>query len=1288
MSHLLQAEEERPCVTLEHLDCELLSCQASSKSAHAVVKDVDCDPSAGVISVSECETIMPSHQVRTSQSGNDLNQTSDGTGTVVSPKLMSASSADTETGCRTNDDCVLKKNVDVSLPNAEARLSDCTHSDIMQCSAADKLDIDDGKKFDDVTTSCCSEADASAAAACLVESVDEAAKASSQSDSSHTASSGVVCNTGDVIEQVNDAVTSPLMYSDADSSSVPCSADELCNSHDCTPCPSKDDVLISDDDIVPVNHSDTETEKEGLPGKTPELLDGCRDDEAKIVDFSLNTDETLHVDNTESVGLSHDIGERLNAADAADIVSIETVKQFAMPDENDDVFGGNVPVNNDNGCEKLFEVGKNCVLATVCNCDVEVRGTEELRDGLKFDQSVDQPHPDTDDEKHTSRNKGQNTDDDHERLSTDMAFKDCEILSEDEHQVDNTTTPRPAVDGHHVDDTTTDVADTTAHRPAVDRHFDRLEDFQPIPCTTSTLDDFVLSQPCPHGSQLLSSQSSTNQELNFTQRQTLGKPPHIEPGRDDDDVTRSPLAKRENTETCTALSDVSCVTDSSPVLLDLPDDREFVVRAAQPDKYTDHWTGIAVEHTTGIAMEHTTGIDVLASVCECLVNVDCECNRLGFDEAGEVHDGDDHLDKPVEVWKEKIGGECSMLNTAASAASYDQLTSDVISGERDVTERGCFCDSSKSCDTFSTVREEHDLDDSAAPQTYEKYLADAENCEELPQSKPDSDDNEDQTGNNIAEPVAADDDDDDDDDEYASSCDVSSELREFSIDNETDTDVDATDYSSSSDYDSDEGSDADCKSTDGSSDLDYENTRRNDDVMVLDVARECDETVQLNTQQWQNDENGRRWTLYDDTCEESKHTGLRLPVNSTAQASTESVNHTEYQIKESFATVPDNDQNDECSELSKEVRMESVPHAVDQSKVCASGRKCISLEGCSGEFWLQYGVPEDPCLVEKKEERQVPCDVDNYNTDDDDDDDDDDGGGDFHVVVADCGQSVNSDRDTTVHTKTNSSDVDITSEAAAITDYDMASESADNPPSKPVTSRLDHPVPHDDLLPLKPGGHVEMFGVEDDHGHDLCRTSEDEVFYTDCEVKQEDTDLERVGLRTSFMQTTEASSSRTSSGCCEMCFEGARYSCVSRDQQVLDDSISKADRLVSSQPSYHSNDKPAAAAVTSVTTGSFDTAVASSNTNLLDYCNSVSDADAERRDQLRAEMMMMTMTSGTVTSRDDQTVEESVDEISSEELLYTADHLQSPPSMSYYYFFIVLLYIIPCFLLIFSCITC
>ena len=532
--------------------------------------------------------------------------------------------------------------------------------------------------------------------------------------------------------------------------------------------------------------------------------------------------------------------------------------------------------------------------------------------------------------------------------------------------------------------------------------------------------------------------------------------------------------------------------------------------------------GIDVENMAGIELDDRSGIEVLASVCECLVNV--EGSDLGsivaviVDKARDVSDGDAQLINPVEMVHEKFADDYNCTSSAA-VANYDisftgqhQPTSDVISGGRDVSE---------SRDTSCTAREEHGYVDESDPRMYRKCLADGTNCEELPGTRsPGCDDNDDDENIVSRDPAAAaadydNDDDDDDDDEYSTSSDMSSTLYEHSIELKTDTDTD--EYSSSSEYDSDEGDDTDDFSSEGSDDSDYSESRQHaDDVIDVDDVREFEPISP-----WRDDQN---CTLHTDTVGDS--TTLHPTVSSTLDHTYNSSHN--FIENESFATVPDND----CCEVSTEVaRVEYDPHGADEP--C---RKYIRLgeiveEGSSSsEFWWPRGVLEDSTAsVGNRYELHVPCDVDNCGTNDDD-------GGDLPAAEADDGRSVSPSPDKAVHVKNYNRDVNITSETAIIPHYHLTSEA--NPPSytgltNPVVTRglMDHPEPLKDQLPLQQRG-METFGIEDHQVSDAYRTSEDdEVFYTDCDDQLEAKRPEHAGSSTSLHvpSVVEADLSTTSS---------------------------------------------------------------------------------------------------------------------------------------------------------------
>ena len=933
----------------------------------------------------------------------------------------------------------------------------------------------DAGTSDDVTTFCYSEA-AMSTASDGVKSSDEAAGSQSDCDNdsrgSHTASRRADSQTSDVIQQVGDAVTSPLMYSDVDSTN------ELHDVDDCAPC----SVTRPNDNRVSVNEGETD-KCEGLPGKSSELSDKYSHGEATICHFS----QTKRADDA---GLSHRSGECLNAVNqqddvAADVVSMETVSQFTKPgcsDNGSDAVVRNCPVSEDNSVDKSFEYEKNCVVITVSMNDDEDDQTKKLQDGVTSG-NTGQSHPHDDEEKHMSKNTSplhHNADDD-ERLPADNTFRDCLLLSCEEHRI--------------------------AYKPGVDG----AEHFQQIPCTANVLDDFIIpqhmtDQPYTQGLQPVTSQSSKDiPDVSVTDSKS--PPLDIDPESDvstesghysaDDSTKLSSSTCEKNAcleaDTYPVLSEkrdkVYCVLDSSAVLPYSAGERKY--QDVRPDAQTDK------------EMEQLTGIDIMASVCECLVNANAEGDS-SLIEAGEVYGSNRNgqFGHCAEMVEENCEGEqCALdtvaLNDTASAAEQqDTCHCEVLS---------CH-DNSNSCVPVSRVFEEDDDDDDddGASQTNKEYqYADDKNSEDVAQTSPDDDDDVDDdaaadavvvlaaaaaaTSAAVAVAAAAADDDDDDDydsDETSASRDLSSEPYEFSIESsETETNNSSDSY-----YDSDEQSDKDDKKTDDSDDSDFEGSLCSDDVMAFDEARESDRTTES-----QDDQNEEQYVPQQDTSEDRLR-NMHATVNSTSSC-TERINRTEMEMpvqkvgKESFAMVPDTDDN-ECCKLLKEVLTECVGQTADQSETFTFGRNCVNLglsEGCSSEFWWRGGViRDDDLVVDNKYELQVPCDDD---SDDDDDDDVDD------VEVIDCGEFVNPSLDKTAHIETSSTDVNITSETACI-----PADVAGPPLYSSQTGQVDHHDSQPYQFPLK----QEMFGIEDDDLCDLSRgQTEDEIFYTDCEEQQD-----------------------------------------------------------------------------------------------------------------------------------------------------------------------------------------
>ena len=1559
----VEAENERPCMTLKHTDCEVVSCL-----------------------------------------------------TVTQP--VDGSEAGVQPGC-TTEDCLLMNDVENVNPKTELLSSSSADGDMQM--GVRYCAVDDGEKSDDVTASCYSEAFASAAVRDVVASPVEADKTCTQSlydnESNHTASSsGADSKTIDVMEQVDDAVTSQQMYSDADGTPVTsCTADQLYKLGDSAACLGDVEVIRRQDNVVSVDETETDN-REGLHDKTSQSP-------GKITTgiFSLEEPGSFHADA------------------AADVVSMETATHSDEPTCNDgesDEVLRICPVNEDSCLDKSFETTKNSVLTTVGASDHEVCETSELQGGRKS-ENMGQTDPGGDEEKHSSKNNSQlrHDDDGHERLSANKASTDFEDLSSEvddeqelnrmthddaecqEHQNEEHCIPHkdisedsktmhltnnntfgcreriayseikaqveeickksfaPVPDNNGNESSklssvkvfnTSCAENTTTCKPAIDWHLHVSEDFQQMPCTLYMLDDFTISQrttnePYTRGSQLLPSHSSMNSEVSFIASQTVTELLATEPesngsteDRNSDDIATTPASSQrvdiihdENAcfeaVTCPGLPDKRRdILDSSTDVLCCADDVE---PAGQMEEEMDH--------------QHPNGMDVLASVCESLVNVTAEAGNGAVDvDGGNGSDG-----KSVEMVEENCHREYCWPNTAVAATErheasdnrkmgcQDDVSTDescvTLSGlfeERECHDRSCedvaqtsadylhtdvddderrnsgslhssaaavpdgdddddggdeyetrydlssdpyefnvdsesdasrssnySCrDSDELTDMYTDESQDSDFEgiklgisedrsserDDCDSQTAQQY-ADADSCEDVAQTSADCLDNDaddDERRNNgllhssaaaAAAAVPDGDNDEDDGDEYETSYDLSSDPYEFSIDSESD----ASRFSNYSCHDSDELTDM---YTDESQDSDFEGSQFSDDVMIFDDVQEFDRVTQPDVER-QDDQTGERCIPHKDTSEDTEDDHL---TGNDTLGCREGITCTEVNgsMQESFATVPDNDGN-ECSGPSKEC----VPRTAEQSETCTFGRKCIKLgisEDCSSEVWWHGGVPEDHALVDNKYEFQVLCDDDdNYNDDDNDDDGGGDGGGGFQVAVADCGGDVlNANLDKTVHTKTSSSDVDISWEKASGVDNcaapdDVADSSSSTIETAQATVGLDEQKAQNDLFPLHQVGQREVFGVEDDDYCDVSRTSEDEIFYTDCEEQQEGKQVERGITVTVTPATAEADLSRKSLSSCdvheqsqhktfytdcveqpaaeprtagaaaavvptadldssvgyfsdvslikteaktaashtlvsddddvgnnaadaadvhvaspvamnndkltnnddvlithssstsgdvtrrgvigtdsstndgvfvvpvistaydrdarnddisasmdqstryspatqqtklttayhetpspddgasssstgrpqrgEMYTEGPGYDRASRDQQVLDDSVSKPDNLVLALPGYHGNypvDKPA---LTSVASSNVDRSVANSNANLLDYCNSVqSDDDAERRD----ESMMMT-------SCDDQLVDESVDNISSDELLYAAEpdsHSHSPPRTSHY----------------------
>ena len=947
-----------------------------------------------------------------------------------------------------NSDCHLRNdedNIGANLLSAERKSSSAEGNIIdLQCSAsADK--VDDAEKSDNLTASCYSDDAISATADSAVESplVEACLQSDCDTNRSHAASSNADSQTSGVPEHVNDAAVSPVMYHNVDSTTVAFTA---YYSDDRRPCPGNVDVTEPEHDLVSLNESRTD-EAESSAGKASELLDEYNGDEMGV--FTLSSSGPFHGDDDDGcLGSSQGSGECLNAANqqddvAADVVSMETVKHLATPDDENDTVVRNYQVNEN---KYVNEYGK----LTTDMCDREVAEGQAFQGGTKS-ESMDQTGPASDEKNRLSKDNSllERNAEDRKRLSANESFVGCQMLRCEEGSVEDT-------------------------HPSVDGHFCGAEHFQQIPCTADLFDDFTISQhttnePCTEGSRLLPSQSSVNQEVNFTAFETIMKPPNIE--------------QEQNVST--------------------DDEKEI---------------------------ECPNGMNVLASVCECLVNVKAESSKLGVDRAVEVDAG--NIEKSVEIVEEYCDRECRMHNTVAV---NDRLSA---GDEHFVCNVDHCYNNSKSWSAFTRVFEEHDLDHYTS-ETYKEYV-DAKNSEYVAQANPyDAVNDHERRNNNVphnsAESVAAaanddDDDDDGDSDEYETSCDQSSEPYEFSLGNDSDAD-----NSSYSFHSSDEFADTDTETTGESCDSDFESSQYSDDVAVSDDAREFDRMTQRDAGR-QDDQNGEHCTPCRDTSEVSNDT--HLTTTDKTPDCNDRVNRIETECliqeisQESFATVPDKDENESCRS-STEVLTECVLDTADQIETCAFGRKYIKLgilEGCGTELWWHGSVPEDHVPVENKYELQVPCDS-NYNDNDDDDDDgneSDDSSGDDDVLVIDCNDLEDPNLNKTVHAEASGTDVWETASGGA--DY-TAPENVAHPPSYgrqmcQIVGSLDHHESQEDPVTLKHGDRQRTFGIEDDYSRDLCGTSEDEVFYTDCEQKQKQ---ERVEPRVTVVPATVDSDLRRKS---------------------------------------------------------------------------------------------------------------------------------------------------------------
>jgi len=588
--------------------------------------------------------------------------------------------------------------------------------------------------------------------------------------------------------------------------------------------------------------------------------------------------------------------------------------------------------------------------------------------------------------------------------------------------------------------------------------------------------------------------------------------------KESENQTGIDVEKENETVTCAGLPektpDDHCVPDPSPVLLYCPDDRESnVVGAAQPEKESENQTGKNMENESGIG----------AGLLE------------------KTPDVNNALDPSLDLLDLSDSGKSNVLSAAQlEKETENQATEDVENETGVILEQqsgmevlASVCESLVNV-TFCTLR--HDRHYYHTPQTCEEYVDSRENGEGLPQSSPDNDDidSDDQARNmdfvlaESTEPAAETADNDDDADEYASGSDISSELHKFD-DVETDTDCTATLSSSSTQYNSDEeGSEADDQSTDDDagrshdSDCEIPTGHSDDDVMVFNDAQKfCGRNSQH-----QGDDRFERFSTLRiiDICED---TNVHCAINSTGPTT----EHIEpHQTDDSFATVPDN-VNSDWFETSKHIHKEFASQTVDhRSKPCVSNRQNITLriaEDSSSEFWWHGGVPKDRWLEKNTEELQVPNDSDDV--------------GSAQVAAAaaaNCEKYAKSSHDNTAHAKTSITGVNITCEIAPVTEscgntkMSACIPSSYYPITKPTSPAFmtdDCHETHKGLIPLNADGHGGSFGIKDYYVCDLCRTPENEVFYTDCESeRQEGTKPSLEVLGTSFIMQTADETTRAS----------------------------------------------------------------------------------------------------------------------------------------------------------------
>ena len=804
-------------------------------------------------------------------------------------------------------------------------------------------------------------------------------------------------NTDDVIAcDAHDAVTSPEMYSHDEEEATNVET----SSRDQLECKHVD-MTSSQHSSASVNHQAEADRTERIPdtANTSQTV-ADHDDTVTPSDLSvlLNTADRS---NDEPLGLSAgDAGGLLHNA-AADAVSMETDKHTVKPgctDDRADVFS-DCPVES--SCDGSFELSKDRDLFDVV-CGSEASGTEESRDET---MKCGQMNPNCDNSLLYVEDDGSC-----ERSSVNG----CHVLSSEQH-----------------------------HVGAIARLVHVAEDFQPIPYASNMLDDdFTIS----HHSYPVGSQALAHPVMVYSaSSQTVIELPVVEPLSNvstQEDIHSADLPPES--------VDVTCDDNSCPIVSDKTQTTDCI--PAFPDCLER--SGERQED-----IELLTGMEMLASVCESLVN---HGSSESADGAHKLDDGQ----KSIERTEENRDVEYC----AVASRNNSQETR-----ERDVIEEDCEGHDLDEC-VVKTFKEDsetsgtRDDDDDDTDTDKDEDVASTESLSDCGDVEVSSDAemlnpaaashvpvvNRDGEPLNSAAPdvaaAAADVHQDDDYSEYETSFEELSEPSELSIGDEADSES----CSSDSDYDSN-----------SPSTLDDSNFSHTDSQHTSDDAEEFDGMMQPDSV---------HCLQYEDN----------LSTIDLAVISNETVNLVEpiglqNICSDSFAAVPNNDFDpSEYSTVSEEIALECLSRAAGLSETYTMTLGIA--EDCGVEVWWPTGLPEDHELIENRYELHVPCE------------------GEYHGGVenqdsapeTDYGQFVMSGLDRTVPINTYKY---VGEETASTSAPDSVTDQRSFCRQLELVASSE---PQLDLVPaVRPGDQVVTFGVEEDEPSQVGGTREDDVFYVD-----------------------------------------------------------------------------------------------------------------------------------------------------------------------------------------------